>query len=199
MVEFEEIEGISQAWVRHVPRFNDRRGYFSEEFRRSSAPMVIPDFVQDSLSYSKKNVLRGMHLQIDQWQLVTLIKGELMDVLVDLSVTSPTYLQSVSLELSELGRNQLLLRPGIAHGYGVLSEEALIHYKSSVYYGDTAQFGVHWRSKELVGCWPMLDWEISDRDSSFPILEEAIPEIRLHESKKTSYLLPILGWWHTNR
>lgn len=185
MTSFTEISGISGAWAREIEKYSDNRGFFSEEYRRSDGPVSIPDFVQDSLSYSKENVLRGMHLQIDQWQLITLVEGELIDVLVDLSVSSPTYLQSVSLELSALGRNQLLLRPGIAHGYGVLSVEALIHYKSSVYYGDTAQFGVHWRSKELVGHWPKLDWEISDRDASFPELEEATSEIRLHESKKS--------------
>lgn len=184
MIEFDEISGISQAWVRNIPRFIDNRGYFSEEFRRSSIPVAVPEFIQDSLSFSKKNVLRGMHLQINQWQLVTLIKGQLVDVLIDLSVTSPTYLRSVSLELSESGNNQLLLRPGIAHGYGVISENALIHYKSSVYYGDTEQFGVNWQSKELVGYWPKVDWEISERDSSFPILEEVDPGMMQYKGGK---------------
>jgi dTDP-4-dehydrorhamnose 3,5-epimerase len=184
MDEFKEIVGISRAWIRKVTRFSDNRGYFAEEYRKSNAPEKVPDFVQDSLSFSRKSVLRGMHLQNDQWQLVTLVKGQLTDVLIDLSEESPTYLQSVSIELSEFGNNQLLLRPGIAHGYGVLSEEALIHYKSSVYYGDTEQFGVHWKSKELVGHWPKVDWEISRRDSSFATLAEVISELRLHQSKK---------------
>lgn len=184
MIEFDEISGISQAWVRNVPRFIDNRGYFSEVFRRSFAPVAVPEFIQDSLSFSKKDVLRGMHLQINQWQLVTLIKGELVDVLIDLSVTSPTYLQSVSLELSESGNNQLLLGPGIAHGYGVISENAFIHYKSSVYYGDTEQFGVNWKSKELVEHWPKVDWEISERDSCFPILEDFDPDVIHHKGRK---------------
>jgi dTDP-4-dehydrorhamnose 3,5-epimerase len=172
MTEFEEIRGLSRAWVRKVPRFNDHRGYFSEEFRKSSAPKVTPEFVQDSLSYSTKNVLRGMHLQTNQWQLVTIVKGELIDVLIDLVESSPTYLESVSLNLSDLGKNQLLLGPGIAHGYGVLSDHVILHYKSSVYYGDTPQFGVNWISKELNSYWPKRNWVVSDRDSNFPIIQD---------------------------
>ena len=172
MTEFEEIGGIPQAWVRDVPHFHDHRGYFSEEFRKSSAPKATPDFIQDSLSYSRKNVLRGMHLQVNQWQLVTLVKGELIDVLIDLRESSPTYLESISLNLSDSGKSQLLLGPGIAHGYGVLSEDAILHYKSSVYYGDTPQFGLNWISEELDSHWPKREWVVSERDSNFPVTQD---------------------------
>jgi dTDP-4-dehydrorhamnose 3,5-epimerase len=184
MSEFEEVKGISQAWVRNVPRFYDHRGFFSEEFRKSSAPNVTPDFVQDSLSYSEKNVLRGMHLQVNQWQLVTLIKGALIDVLIDLMECSPTYLESVSLNLSESEENQLLLGPGIAHGYGVLSEDVILHYKSSVYYGDTPQFGLNWISKELDSHWPKRDWVVSERDSNFPVIQDLTMDSLFKESLK---------------
>jgi dTDP-4-dehydrorhamnose 3,5-epimerase len=184
MTEFEKIGAISRAWVKEVPRFHDHRGCFSEEFRKSSAPKATPDFVQDSLSYSKKDVLRGMHLQVNQWQLVTLVKGELIDVLIDLLESSPTYLESVSLNLSDLGNNQLLLGPGIAHGYGVLSEDAILHYKSSVYYGDTPQFGLHWNSKELSSHWPKREWVISERDSNFPVMQDLTIDNLFKESMK---------------
>ena len=134
MSNFKEIKGISETWIRSVPRYLDHRGFFSEVFRKVSPPIQVPDFIQDSLSFSRKNVLRGMHIQINQWQLVTLVKGELVDTLIDLRLNSPTYLDSVSLNLSDLKDNQLLIGPGIAHGYGVLSDEAIIQYKSSVYY-----------------------------------------------------------------
>lgn len=184
MADFKEIEGISQAWVRNVPRFHDHRGYFSEEFRKSSSPNGVPDFIQDSLSFSQKNVLRGMHLQINQWQLVTLVKGELIDVFIDLGVSSPTYLESVSLKLSELGKNQLLLGPGIAHGYGVLSDDVILHYKSSVYYGDTPQFGLNWTSTELDSHWPKREWVVSERDSNFPVIQALTMDSLFKESMK---------------
>lgn len=174
MHEFVEIRGISQAWVRSAPRYFDERGYFCEEFRKSGAPSLVPEFIQDNLSFSRQNVLRGMHLQVDQWQLVTLIKGELIDILIDLRESSPSYLKSVSLKLSESTANQLLVAPGIAHGYGVLSDEAIIHYKSSVYYGDTPQYGLHWASPELKSHWPMRSWVLSERDSNFPFLRGLI-------------------------
>jgi len=176
MGSFIPVKGISRVWARETSRHHDARGFFSEEFRNSECPVSGVDFVQDSLSYSKRNVLRGMHLQINQWQLVTLVKGELIDVLIDLQESSPTYLKSVSLDLSELKQNQLLLGPGIAHGYGVMSEEALIHYKSSVYYGETFQFGLNWKSKELDTHWCKREWLLSERDLNFPLLQDLIAD-----------------------
>jgi len=176
MASFIEIEGLSGVWAREITRYPDNRGFFSEEFRMSESPVPIPNFVQDSLSFSRENVLRGLHLQIGQWQLVTLLGGALQDVLIDISPTSPTFKQTISLKLSEEGLNQLLLGPGIAHGYGVISDESLIHYKSTVYYGESPQFGVHWSSMELQHHWPKNSWVISDRDAQFPILQDLLKD-----------------------
>jgi dTDP-4-dehydrorhamnose 3,5-epimerase len=184
MGSFVAVEGISQVWVRETSRHHDSRGFFSEEFRNSECPVMGLDFVQDSLSYSKRNVLRGMHLQIAQWQLVTLIKGKLIDVLIDLVESSPTYLNSVSLDLCEFEKNQLLLGPGIAHGYGLMSEEAIIHYKSSHYYGESLQFGLNWMSKELDTHWPKREWIVSERDSNFPVLQDLIIDSSFVQSMK---------------
>lgn len=186
MSEFRQIRGISEAWIRSVPRYHDNRGFFSELFRKVNPPTQVPDFIQDSLSFSHKNVLRGMHIQIDQWQLVTLVKGEVVDILIDLRSHSPTYLESVSLNLSEDKDNQLLVAPGIVHGYGVLSDEAIIHYKSSVYYGHTSQFGLNWASPELKHHWPMSDWVVSERDLAFPLLDQLIRDITFIELIKKS-------------
>jgi dTDP-4-dehydrorhamnose 3,5-epimerase len=184
MGSFVPVEGISKVWVRGTSRHHDERGFFSEEFRNSECPGIGVDFVQDSLSYSKRDVLRGMHLQIGQWQLVTLVKGELVDVLIDLVESSPTYLQSISLNLSESEQNQLLLGPGIAHGYGVLSQEAIIHYKSSVYYGETLQFGLNWMSKELHTHWNKQEWVVSERDLNFPVLKDLLVDSSFVQSIK---------------
>jgi dTDP-4-dehydrorhamnose 3,5-epimerase len=125
-----------------------------------------------------------MHLQINQWQLVSLARGELIDVLIDLNRSSSTFLHSTSLKLSENGINQILIGPGIAHGYGVLSDDALIHYKSSVYYGDTPQFGISWSSEELVTHLPQHEWIMSVRDSNFPTCKELIVDPFFREQMK---------------
>lgn len=176
MGNFFLVDGISQVWVRETTCHRDTRGYFSEEFRLSECPVPDLNFVQDSLSYSKKNVLRGMHIQAEQWQLITAVKGNLVDVLVDLSPKSPTYKRSLSIELSAEGLNQLLVGPGIAHGYGVIGDDAIIHYKSSVYYGETPQFGLLWSSKELTAHWPEKAWVVSERDSKFPVIQDLIDD-----------------------
>lgn len=172
MADFIRFESLNGVWTRSLPRFEDERGFFEELFRESEAPQLVPPFIQDSLSFSRGNVLRGLHVQVDQWQLVTLLRGELLDVLLDVSPHSENYGQSRSIELSESGTNQILLQPGIAHGYAILSEDVLIHYKSTVYYGDTDQFGVLWSSPELSVHWPRKSWTVSTRDSAFPTVQE---------------------------
>jgi dTDP-4-dehydrorhamnose 3,5-epimerase len=170
MNEFSQIDGISGVWSRTTQIFPDARGYFFEELRKSSLPAGVPDFVQDSISHSNRNVLRGMHLQEDQWQLITLLSGQILDVVFNLDEKSSEYKKSSSISLSWDGMNQILIRPGIAHGYAVLSESAMIHYKSSIYYGDSDQIGVHWQSNEVVHHWPDQNWQLSERDSGFQML-----------------------------
>ena len=170
MNEFEPIQGISGVWSRSNRIFPDDRGYFFESLRKSSLPEGVPDFVQDSMSFSKRNVLRGMHLQINQWQLVTLLRGQIIDVVLNLDSTTTEYRKSTSISLDWNSTNQLLIGPGIAHGYAVLSEDALIHYKSSIYYGDSPQIGVHWQSSEVISYWPVQNWIVSQRDSNFDFI-----------------------------
>lgn len=184
MGSFVPIDGLSQVWIRETARHQDRRGFFSEEFRNSECPVAGLEFIQDSLSYSKKDVLRGLHLQVGQWQLITLVKGKILDVLIDMSPESQTYTKSLSIELSDDGLNQLLVRPGVAHGYGVLSEEVIIHYKSSVYYGQTPQFGLLWSSQDLVAHWPKREWVVSDRDANFPVAQDLLTDSVFKESFK---------------
>ena len=167
MSEFNPIEGISGVWTRKFQIHADNRGYFFEELRESILPTETPNFVQDSISYSKRHVLRGMHLQKNQWQLVTLLSGEIIDVVLNLDENSSEYLKSASISLSWDATNQILIRPGIAHGYAVISDNGIIHYKSSIYYQDTPQIGVHWQSKEIMNYWPDFSWTISQRDSDF--------------------------------
>ena len=167
MHDFLPIQELQGVWTRKCQIYFDDRGHFVEELRRTSLPLEVPDFVQDSVSYSKKNVLRGMHLQQNQWQMVTLLSGQIQDVLLNLDQESSEYKHAASIVLSWNDTNQVLISPGIAHGFAVLSEEAIIHYKSSIYYGDSPEIGVNWKSKEVIRLWPDENWTISKRDSSF--------------------------------
>lgn len=167
MHDFLPIQELQGVWTRKCQIYFDDRGHFLEVLRRTSLPLEVPDFVQDSLSYSKKNVLRGMHLQQNQWQMVTLLSGEIQDVVLNLDQESSQYKQAASIVLSWNDTNQVLISPGIAHGFAVLSEEAIIHYKSTIYYGDSPEIGVNWKSKEVISLWPDENWTISKRDSSF--------------------------------
>lgn len=172
MNSFEPVPHFSGVWTRSIPILQDNRGFFYEELRVDDLPSHAPEFVQDSMSYSRHNVLRGMHLQIDQWQLVTLLDGEIVDVLLNLEANSENYAESISFRLTWDEMNQLLIAPGIAHGFAVLGEFARIHYKSSVYYGSTQQFGIHWDSPELAHLWPTEKWLVSERDSTFQLLQD---------------------------
>ena len=165
--KFEEVFTFS------VPMLEDRRGGFTKYFSNLSRALLDDFAIREIFATtSKQNVLRGMHLQENQWQLITLLSGEILDVVLNLDKKSSEYKQSSSISLSWDGMNQILIRPGVAHGYAVLSESATIHYKSSIYYGDSTQIGVHWQSNEIVNHWPDQSWKLSERDSSFKLLKE---------------------------
>lgn len=169
MSKFEPAQGIDGIWIRSLNLDFDDRGYFSEVLRTNDLPEGVPNFVQDSISSSKKNVLRGMHIQLEQWQLITLLEGRIVDVLLNLDRKSKSFLKSTSFNLSWEALNQVLVAPGFAHGFAVISDNARIQYKSSVYYGATEQFGVRWNSIEIIDYWPHKDWIVSERDMKFPI------------------------------
>ena len=170
MNKFTPMDNIQGVWYRSTEIFKDERGYFFEEARKSFFPANVPEFIQDSISYSKKDVLRGMHLQQNQWQLVTLLSGEIIDVVINLDANSQQFRQSTSINLRWDSVNQILIQPGIAHGYAVLDDFSIIHYKSSVYYGSSLQSGIHWQSTDIINHWPKRNWIVSERDSKFKFL-----------------------------
>ena len=168
MPEFNSFKGLEGVWSRSLSPRLDERGSFIEGLRSCDLPENVDNFVQDSYSFSKKNVLRGMHIQVEQWQLITVLEGTIVDVLINLDRTSRNFLKSASFTLSWDGLNQILVAPGFAHGFAVVSENARLHYKSSVYYGSTEQFGIRWDSPEIIGYWPGTNWITSERDQRFP-------------------------------
>lgn len=171
MGEFENSATLPDIWYRKVGRFTDERGFFQEITRISDLPVNSVDFIQDSVSFSKRNILRGMHFQDNQWQLVTLLKGYVQDVILCVDRNSSNFQSFIELEMKEDGVNQILLPPGYAHGFANIGEEAIMHYKSNIYYGSTPQHGIHWQSKVIIDVWIKKKWIMSSRDLNFSKLE----------------------------
>lgn len=167
---------ISQLSVREVPRINDTRGFFQEIYREVDFSAFSPHAVQDNLSYSKGSVLRGMHFQDEQWQILTVLRGSILDITIDISKSSETFLETQKLVMTETGLNQLIIPPKVAHGFCVLSDEVHLLYKSSRYYGDTNQHGISWKSEQIIDLWPDNDWVMSERDLGLPNLNEFLAQ-----------------------
>jgi len=150
-----------------TPRvYKDERGYFMESYnQRKIGKMIKSDFVQDNESMSKKNVLRGLHLQLPpfaQAKLIRVIKGSILDVAVDLRKDSETYGNHFKHVLSGENKKQLYVPKGFAHGFLTLEDDTLINYKCSDYYHAESEVSILWNDKEL-----NVDWGIKD-----PILAE---------------------------
>lgn len=171
MVDFEPDPNFSGIWTRSVKSYFDSRGSFREVLRKSDLPLGVPEMLQESISISKGNVLRGMHYQEEQWQVITLIRGLIQDIIVCVDENSDNYLESSPRYIDDKGINQILIAPGLAHGFANLGEEAIIHYSSSVYFGATPQHGIHWESKPIKDLWEHRNWIVSERDSGFSLAE----------------------------
>lgn len=159
----------------------DQRGYFFESYNLSSFSGQGMDlnFVQDNQSKSSYGVLRGLHYQLEpyaQAKLVRVIKGAVLDVAVDINKKSPSFRKWVSVELTEDNFRQLLVPRGYAHGFVVLSTEAIVQYKCDNFYAPDYEAGIRYNDPEL-----KIDWQISEKDirvsgkdSVLPFLKEAL-------------------------
>ena len=177
-----ELEGIK---IFEPTVFSDSRGCFFEAWRRKDyeATGLTLNFVQDNVSVSKKNVLRGLHYQYphSQGKLVQVLVGKVFDIAVDIRVESPTFRKWVSVELSERNHRQLYIPPGFAHGFCVVSDKAIFFYKCIDYYDFALEGGVAWNDPDLNISWPVDNPELSEKDSKFPKLAD-IPADRLPRS-----------------
>ncbi len=159
----------------------DKRGYFFESFKKEVFEKFIGrtiNFCQDNEAKSTKGVLRGLHYQMPpfaQSKLVRVIKGSVLDVAVDLRKDSKTFGEHVAIELNELNKKQLFVPQGFAHGYVVLSEEAIFAYKVDNYYNKDAERGVLYSDKTLQIDWKLLNSEllISEKDKIQPTFNNA--------------------------
>ena len=157
----------------------DERGFFFESYNRrtfAQATGLQVEFVQDNQAFSVRNVLRGLHYQIRQAQgkLIQVIAGEIFDVAVDLRRSSPTFGKSVGVPLSGGGHGMIWIPPGFAHGYVVLSEHAIVSYKTTAYYAPEHERSILWSDPGLGIRWP-LDGEpiVSDKDRRASRLQSA--------------------------
>lgn len=144
--------------------FGDNRGYFFESFNQKEFNENIGDFnfVQDNESKSTRGVLRGLHFQkppFTQAKLVRCIKGKVVDVALDIRKGSPTYGEYEVVLLSEDNKRQLFVPRGFAHGFAVLSDEAIFSYKVDNWYAPTHDTGIMWNDKTL-----NIDWKIQDNE-----------------------------------
>jgi dTDP-4-dehydrorhamnose 3,5-epimerase len=157
-------------------RFGDKRGFFTELFnaRRYAELGVLGSFVQDNMSRSSRGVLRGLHLQNPNTQakLVSVLRGTVLDVAVDVRVGSPTFGQHVTVELSDDNGLQFYVPRGFAHGFVVLSETADFFYKCDTFYSPQDELVVRWDDPALNIDWRLPDPSLTPRDAQAPLLAD---------------------------
>lgn len=173
-----EIDGV----VIIEPKiFGDERGYFFESFNAAEFARKVgvnTVFMQDNESKSKYGVLRGLHFQkgeFAQSKLVRVVEGRVIDVAVDIRRGSPTFGKHVAVELSKENKRQLFIPRGFAHGFAVLSEEAVFQYKCDNLYAPEHEGAIAWNDPKIG-----IDWQIrpedailSEKDKKHPTLDEA--------------------------
>ena len=161
--------------------FGDARGYFFESYsQKKFDEQVRPvKFVQDNESKSKYGVLRGLHFQKGkdaQSKLVRVVKGRVLDVAVDIRKGSPTFGKYVAVELTEDNHRQLFVPRGFAHGFSVLSEEAIFQYKCDNLYAPQSEGAIAWNDPEIGIDWqlPAEDVLLSAKDAEHPMLKDSV-------------------------
>lgn len=157
--------------------FNDDRGFFKESYRRPlyAEHGIECEFVQDNLSFSKKDVIRGMHFQSEpgQAKLVSVLKGKILDVVVDIRPESPTFGKWLGVELDDVKHQQLFVPVGFAHGFCVLSEQgALVNYKVSSLFNPATEKTFRFDDPFIAISWPTSSPLVSPRDHNAPNFNE---------------------------
>jgi dTDP-4-dehydrorhamnose 3,5-epimerase len=160
--------------------FGDARGYFFEAFHkdRLKAAGIPDDFVQDNESKSKKNVLRGLHMQRPpdaQGKLIRVVKGSVLDVVVDVRKSSPTFGQWVSTILTGDNKWMFWVPAGFAHGFVTLEDDTVFYYKCTRYYNKESEMAIRWNDPDLKIDWG-IDFEpvLSDKDKEATLFRDFI-------------------------
>ena len=169
---------IPEIVLLEAKAFEDERGFFAEVYRKSEFQKcgILYSFAQDNHSRSIRGVLRGLHYQklpAAQAKLVSVVRGEIFDVAVDIRVGSPTYGMWVSAVLSDQNHRLLFIPEGFAHGFVVLSGEAAVVYKVTAEYSAENERGIIWNDPALAIDWPVKDPLLSLKDAQLPTLKNA--------------------------
>ena len=172
-----DIEGV---YVIEPTVFDDARGYFFEAWKQAEFNEHVGkvDFIQDNESKSSYGVLRGLHYQkgnTSQAKLVRVIKGKVLDVAVDIRKSSLTFGKHIMVELSDANKRQLFIPRGMAHGFLVLSDEAIFTYKVDNPYSPKTEAGIRWNDPDLAIEWPvdLSTVQTSEKDLKQPFFKEA--------------------------
>lgn len=168
------IEGL---WIIQPKRFRDDRGYFEECYQASvfSDHGISKPFVQDNQSYSQLGTVRGLHFQKPpyvQAKLVRAVTGKILDVAVDIRLDSKTYGDHFSIELDAAEGKMVYVGEGFAHGFAVLSKNAIVHYKTTNFYHPKAESGIIWNDPSLGIDWKTQKPCLSPKDTLLPLLED---------------------------
>jgi dTDP-4-dehydrorhamnose 3,5-epimerase len=149
--------------------YPDERGFFKETYSTAKyrALGLLDDFVQDSVSFSSKNVIRGLHGDPEMSKLVTVLRGKIWDVIVDLRRDSPTYLKWEGFELSEDNHVQLYIPKGFAHGFIALTDNVIFSYKHGALHDAQREFAYRWDDPTFAITWPLVgEPRISAKDQA---------------------------------
>ena len=179
-MEFIRTE-IPEVFICKPKVFGDERGYFYETFKKEEFESFLGEqinFCQDNEAKSSLNVLRGLHYQLPpfaQSKLVRVIKGKVLDVVVDIRKSSPTFGKHVVIELSEENKLQLFVPKGFAHGYLTLEEETIFSYKVDNYYSKETERGIMYNDASLNIKWGNIEtpFIISEKDTKQPNFKNA--------------------------
>jgi len=149
--------------------FPDERGFFFESFSEKNflEQGLFLDFVQDNISFSKKGTIRGLHYQVGEFaqgKLCQVVSGKVLDVAVDVRFDSPTFGEHVAVELSDENHYQIWIPPGFAHGFSVLSETAVFHYKCTAFYSKQDEREILFNDPDLNIDWKVDALNISEKD-----------------------------------
>lgn len=176
MFSFKDTE-IKDLLLIEYGKFQDSRGCFMEKYNASEfiKSGISQTFVQDNFSISKKNVIRGLHFQkkpFPQGKLVSVIKGSIFDVAVDIRKESDTFGKWFGIELSEENNTALWIPEGFAHGFASLEEDTVVYYKTTNYYSRDHETGIIWNDPDIAIKWPITNPILSEKDTNLPFLSK---------------------------
>ena len=175
---------IPGCWEIIPQVYRDKRGTFVKTFHRDLAAMhgLVTDFAEEFYSWSNRGVLRGLHFQTppaDHTKVVTCLSGEVIDVVVDLRVGSPTFGCHTLFPLKATEATQLYIPRGLAHGFLATSDQALMYYQVTTVHSPSHDAGIRWDSAGIK--WPLTQPIVSARDASFPSLAEFASPFRFDD------------------